>query len=268
MQVRCRSPSRCACSGVPHCGGGALRQRHTNWHLLRASPRPSGRPSPSLRPFPPCPLQAMLRPAYAAIGQHARDGQPAIVFVPTRKHAKMAALDLLTHAAADGAPHKFRQVGGVEPVLLGGLGGAEGAPPLLPLLLLGAGHARLHSGAARGSRHQPPSPAPPRLPASAAGQRGRHRALPGQGGRPRAAPLAQVGARAVGAVWEGNTRAVQRQLLPAVSMPGGITRFPTPPAAVPKIVAARPPPQLPQLRRGLPARDAAGGGAGGGAPAV
>ncbi|PSC69011.1 U5 small nuclear ribonucleo 200 kDa helicase-like [Micractinium conductrix] len=54
-------------------------------------------------------MQAMLRPAYAAIGQHARDGQPAIVFVPTRKHAKMAALDLLTHAAADGAPHKFRQ---------------------------------------------------------------------------------------------------------------------------------------------------------------
>jgi pre-mRNA-splicing helicase BRR2 len=54
-------------------------------------------------------MQAMLRPAYAAIGHHARDGQPAIVFVPTRKHAKMAALDLLTHAAADGAPHKFRQ---------------------------------------------------------------------------------------------------------------------------------------------------------------
>ncbi len=51
----------------------------------------------------------MLRPAYAAISQHARDGQPALLFVPTRKHARMAALDLLTHAAADGAPHKFRQ---------------------------------------------------------------------------------------------------------------------------------------------------------------
>ena len=51
----------------------------------------------------------MLRPAYSAIGQHARDGQPAIVFVPTRKHARMAALDLLTHAAAGGTPHKFRQ---------------------------------------------------------------------------------------------------------------------------------------------------------------
>ncbi|KAL4451451.1 hypothetical protein ABPG75_007113 [Micractinium tetrahymenae] len=54
-------------------------------------------------------MQAMLRPAYSAINQHARDGQPAIVFVPTRKHARMAALDLLTHAAADGAPYKFRQ---------------------------------------------------------------------------------------------------------------------------------------------------------------
>jgi pre-mRNA-splicing helicase BRR2 len=53
----------------------------------------------------------MLRPAYGAINQHARDGQPAIVFVPTRKHARMAALDLLSHAAADGAPYKFRLVG-------------------------------------------------------------------------------------------------------------------------------------------------------------
>lgn len=60
----------------------------------------------------PLSLQAMLRPAYSAINHHARDGQPAIVFVPTRKHARMAALDLLTHAAADGAPYKFRQVGG------------------------------------------------------------------------------------------------------------------------------------------------------------
>ena len=51
----------------------------------------------------------MLRPAYSAINQHARDGKPAIVFVPTRKHARMAALDLLTHAAADGAPYRFRQ---------------------------------------------------------------------------------------------------------------------------------------------------------------
>lgn len=55
-------------------------------------------------------MQAMLRPCYAAITGHARDGKPAIVFVPTRRHAKAAALDLLTHAAADGQPHRFRQV--------------------------------------------------------------------------------------------------------------------------------------------------------------
>ena len=57
-------------------------------------------------------MQAMLRPCYAAITTHARDGKPALVFVPTRRHAKAAALDLLTHAAADGAPHRFRQVCG------------------------------------------------------------------------------------------------------------------------------------------------------------
>lgn len=52
----------------------------------------------------------MARPCYSALGNYAKDGKPAIVFVPTRKHARMTALDLLTHAAADGAPYKFRQV--------------------------------------------------------------------------------------------------------------------------------------------------------------
>ena len=54
-------------------------------------------------------MAAMSRPAYHAVCRHARDGAPAIVFVPTRRHARMAALDLLTHAAADGAPNRFRQ---------------------------------------------------------------------------------------------------------------------------------------------------------------
>lgn len=54
-------------------------------------------------------MAAMARPAYHAVCRHARDGSPAIVFVPTRRHARMAALDLLTHAAADGLPHRFRQ---------------------------------------------------------------------------------------------------------------------------------------------------------------
>lgn len=52
----------------------------------------------------------MARPCYSSIANYAREGRPAIVFVPTRKHARMTALDLLTHAAADGTPFKFRQV--------------------------------------------------------------------------------------------------------------------------------------------------------------
>ena len=47
-------------------------------------------------------MQAMARPAYNAICNHAAGQKPALVFVPTRKHAKLAALDLLTFAAADG----------------------------------------------------------------------------------------------------------------------------------------------------------------------
>ena len=52
-------------------------------------------------------MQAMARPVYSAICQHAPSGEPSIVFVPTRKHAKLASLDLLTFAAADGKPKKF-----------------------------------------------------------------------------------------------------------------------------------------------------------------
>ena len=52
-------------------------------------------------------MQAMARPVYSTICQHAPSGEPSIVFVPTRKHAKLASLDLLTFAAADGKPKKF-----------------------------------------------------------------------------------------------------------------------------------------------------------------
>ena len=55
-------------------------------------------------------MAAMLRPTYTAILNHAREGQPAIVFVPSRWHALRAALELLTFAAADGQPKRFLQV--------------------------------------------------------------------------------------------------------------------------------------------------------------
>lgn len=49
----------------------------------------------------------MSKPTYAAISHHCGSGptaRPAIVFVPTRRHARQAALDLLTYAASDGEP--------------------------------------------------------------------------------------------------------------------------------------------------------------------
>jgi pre-mRNA-splicing helicase BRR2 len=56
-------------------------------------------------------MKAMSRPAYSAVLNHAGGGEPAILFVPTRTHARLTALDLLTYAAADGQPRRFLQVG-------------------------------------------------------------------------------------------------------------------------------------------------------------
>lgn len=60
---------------------------------------------------------AMARPTYSAVVKHAaacgKDSKtsspplPSIVFVATRRHARLAALDLLTSAAADGEPARF-----------------------------------------------------------------------------------------------------------------------------------------------------------------
>ncbi|KAI3919601.1 hypothetical protein MKX01_018424 [Papaver californicum] len=47
-------------------------------------------------------MQAMTKPTYTAIVQHARNGKPALVFVPTRKHARLTAADLMTYSNADG----------------------------------------------------------------------------------------------------------------------------------------------------------------------
>jgi len=57
-------------------------------------------------------MQAMTRPAYQAVCRHTQAGaqnQNVIVFVPTRRHARMTALDLLTLAASDGHPTRFLQ---------------------------------------------------------------------------------------------------------------------------------------------------------------
>lgn len=46
-------------------------------------------------------MQAMTKPTYTAILQHSKDGKPAIVFVPTRKHARLTAVDLMTYSSAE-----------------------------------------------------------------------------------------------------------------------------------------------------------------------
>lgn len=55
-------------------------------------------------------MQAMAKPAYASLVQHVAEGAAGVLFVPTRKHARLTALDLLTFAAADGLPKRFLQV--------------------------------------------------------------------------------------------------------------------------------------------------------------
>lgn len=46
-------------------------------------------------------MQAMTKLTYTAIVQHAKNAKPALVFVPTRKHARLTALDLVTYSGAD-----------------------------------------------------------------------------------------------------------------------------------------------------------------------
>ena len=57
-------------------------------------------------------MQAMAKPTYSALVAHTatNDAAKAVVFVPTRKHARLTALDLLTFAASDGAPRRFLKV--------------------------------------------------------------------------------------------------------------------------------------------------------------
>lgn len=53
-------------------------------------------------------MQSMVRPTYASLLHYGAGGAPIVVFVPTRRHARSIALDLLTAAAADREPSRFR----------------------------------------------------------------------------------------------------------------------------------------------------------------
>ncbi|KAM5561842.1 DExH-box ATP-dependent RNA helicase DExH12-like [Rosa sericea] len=46
-------------------------------------------------------MQAMTKPTYAAIVQHAKNGKPALVYVPTRKHVQQTAQDLMDYSNAE-----------------------------------------------------------------------------------------------------------------------------------------------------------------------
>ncbi|CAA3010418.1 D -box ATP-dependent RNA helicase D 12-like [Olea europaea subsp. europaea] len=46
-------------------------------------------------------MQAMTKPTYTAIVQHAKNGKPAIVFVPTTKHTRLTAVDLMSYSSVD-----------------------------------------------------------------------------------------------------------------------------------------------------------------------
>jgi len=84
---------------------------------------------------------AMARPTYSAVVKHAGGGSggggktsppplPSIVFVATRRHARLAALDLLTSAAADGEPTRFLgDEKAVKAVLEGGSKSDSGSSP-------------------------------------------------------------------------------------------------------------------------------------------
>ncbi|KAJ6386841.1 hypothetical protein OIU78_016717 [Salix suchowensis] len=47
-------------------------------------------------------MQAMTKTTCNSIVQHAKNGKPAIVFVPTRKHVQLTAVDLMTYSCVDG----------------------------------------------------------------------------------------------------------------------------------------------------------------------
>ncbi|KAL1312365.1 DExH-box ATP-dependent RNA helicase DExH12-like [Arachis hypogaea] len=64
-------------------------------------------------------MQAMTKPTSAAIVQHAKNAKPALVFVPTRKHVHMTAVDLITYSGADSTekPFLLRSPEELEPFL-------------------------------------------------------------------------------------------------------------------------------------------------------
>lgn len=67
-------------------------------------------------------MQAMTKPTYTAIVQHAKDGKPAIVYVPTRKHVRLTAEDLVAYSQVDSSgntPFLLQSLKDLEPLVDG-----------------------------------------------------------------------------------------------------------------------------------------------------
>ncbi|PIA32529.1 hypothetical protein AQUCO_04400019v1 [Aquilegia coerulea] len=87
-------------------------------------------------------MQAMTKPTYTAVVQHAKNGKPALIFVPTRKHARLTAIDLMTYSIADSGekpPFLLRSAEELEPFV-----SKIEDPMLSDTLLYGIGY--LHEG--------------------------------------------------------------------------------------------------------------------------
>ncbi|XP_076951911.1 DExH-box ATP-dependent RNA helicase DExH12-like [Bidens hawaiensis] len=56
-------------------------------------------------------MQSLSKPTYNAIIQHTKNKEPAIVFVPTRKHTRLTAVDLMTYSIAESNIQSENKVG-------------------------------------------------------------------------------------------------------------------------------------------------------------
>ncbi|KAL5573694.1 hypothetical protein UlMin_023291 [Ulmus minor] len=63
-------------------------------------------------------FEARMQATYTAIVQHAKNRKPSLVYVPTRTHVQLTALDLMTYSSADGGerpPFLLRPLDDIEP---------------------------------------------------------------------------------------------------------------------------------------------------------
>ncbi|KAK9919280.1 hypothetical protein M0R45_027887 [Rubus argutus] len=70
-------------------------------------------------------MQAMTKPTYTAIVRHAKNGKPALVYVPTRKHVRQTAQDLMDYSNSESGGNPNAENGGNPSFLLRSLNEIE-----------------------------------------------------------------------------------------------------------------------------------------------